>query len=48
MQSLEAEVIGSPRDASEGKWLLGGGIQILFTNKMYGRIDQKRYQRKQK
>ena len=41
--SLEAEVTGSPRDASEGKWLLSGRIEILCTYKVYERIDQKSY-----
>ena len=34
------------RDAPEGKWVLGGGIKISFIYKMYGRIDQKKYLRK--
>ena len=41
--SLEAEVTGSPRDASEGKWVLSGRIGILCTYKVYERIDQKSY-----
>ena len=41
--SLEAEVTGSPRDASEGKWVLSGRIEILCTYKVYERIDQKSY-----
>ena len=44
--SLKAEVTGSPRDAPEGKWVLGGGIEIPCTYKVYGRIDQKTYLRK--
>ena len=47
IQALEAEVTGSPRDASEGKWLLCGGIQIPCTYKMYERIHQKGHQRKE-
>ena len=41
--SLEAEVTGSPRDASEGKWVLSGRIEILCTYKVYERIDLKSY-----
>ena len=41
--SLEAEVTGSPRDASEGKWVISGRIEILCTYKVYERIDQKSY-----
>ena len=41
--SLEAEVTGPPRDASEGKWVLSGRIEILCTYKVYERIDQKSY-----
>ena len=44
MTRFEAGVTGSPRDAPEGKWALGGGIEILCTYKVYGRIDQKSYQ----
>ena len=39
--SLEAEVTGSPRDVPEGKWVLGGGIEVPCTYKVYGRIDLK-------
>ena len=41
--SLETEVTGSPRDAPEGKWILGGAVEIPCTYKVYGRIDQKSY-----
>ena len=43
MTRFEAGVTGSPRDAPEGKWTLGGGIEIPCTYKMYGRMDQKTY-----
>ena len=46
MTRFEAGVTGSPRDAPEGKWVLGGGIEIPCTYKVYGRIDQKSYLRK--
>ena len=39
--SSQAEVTGSPRDAPEGKWVLGEGVEIPCTYKVYGRIDQK-------
>ena len=44
--SLKAEVTESPRDATEGKWVLSGKIEIPCTYKVYGRIDQKSYLRK--
>ena len=43
--SLEAGVIGSPRDDAEGKGVLGGGIEIPCTYKVYGKIDQNSYLR---
>ena len=46
MTHFEAGVTGSPRDAPEGKWVLGGGIEIPCTYKVYGRIDQKSCLRK--
>ena len=46
MTRFEVEVTGSPRDAPEGKWVLGGGTEIPCTYKVYGRIDQKIYLRK--
>ena len=41
---------GSPRDTPEGKWVLGGGIEIPCIKKSvcYGRIDQKSYLHKKK
>ena len=39
--SLEAKVTGSPRDAPEGKYVLGRRIEIPCTYKVYGRIDLK-------
>ena len=44
--SLKAGVTESPRDATEGKWVLSGKIEIPCTYKVYGRIDQKSYLRK--
>ena len=44
--SLKAEVTGSPRDVTEGKWVLNGKIEIPCTYKVYRRIDQKSYLRK--
>ena len=41
--SLEAEVTRTPRNAPEGKWVLSGGIEILCTYKVSGRIHQKSY-----
>ena len=43
MTRFEARVTGSPTDAPEGKWVLGGGIEITCTYKVYGRINQKSY-----
>ena len=43
MTRFEAGITGSPIDAPEGKWVLGGGIEIPCTYKVYGRIDQKSY-----
>ena len=34
--SVEAEVIGHPRDAAEGKWTLGGGIEVPCIYRIYG------------
>ena len=48
MTRFEAGVTGSPRDASEGKWVLVGGLEIPCTQKVYGRIDQKSQLRKKK
>ena len=48
MTCFEAGVTGSPRDASEGKWVLVGGLEIPCTQKAYGRIDQKSQLRKKK
>ena len=41
MTRFEAGVTGSPRDAPEGKWVLGRGIEIPCAYNVYGRIDQK-------
>ena len=46
MTRLEAGVNGSLRDVPEEKWVLGGGIEIPCTYKVYGGIDQKSYLRK--
>ena len=34
--SDEAEVTGYPRDAAEGKWSLGGGIEVPSIYRFYG------------
>ena len=34
--SVEAEVTGHPCDAAEGKWTLGGGIQVPCICRFYG------------
>ena len=36
MLSVEAEVTGHPRDATEGKWTLGGGIEVPCIYRFYG------------
>ena len=46
MTPSEAGVTGSPRDVAEGKWVVGGGVEIPCTCKVYGRINQKSYLRK--
>ena len=46
MTPFEAGVTGSPRDVPEGKWVVGGGVEIPCTCKVYGRINQKSYLRK--
>ena len=42
MTRFEARVTGSPRYAHERKWVLGGGVEIPCTYKVYGKIDQKK------
>ena len=34
--SVEAEVTGHPRDAAEGKWTLGGGVEVPCIDRFYG------------
>ena len=34
--SVEAEVTGHPRDEAEGKWTLGGGIEVPCIHRFYG------------
>ena len=34
--SIETEVNGHPRDAAEGKWMLGGGIEVPCIYRFYG------------
>lgn len=36
MLSVEAKVTGDPRDAAEGKWMLGGGIEVPCIYRFYG------------
>ena len=43
MTRFERGVTGTPRDAPERNWVLAGGIEIPFTYKVYGRINQKSY-----
>ena len=33
---VEAEVTGHPRDATEGKWNFGGGIEVPCIYRFYG------------
>ena len=42
---MEAIVKGEPRDALEGKWTLGGGIEIPCIYILYGSKTNKRYVR---
>lgn len=44
--SMEAEVTGPPTDAPEGKWVLGGGIEIPCSYKIYGMKNKKSELRK--
>ena len=39
--SAETEVIGHPRDAAEGKWTLGGGIEVPCIYRIYGSKNSK-------
>ena len=48
MNSFEGGVTGSPRDAPEKKWFLGGRIEIPCPYESYGGTDQKEYLRKKK
>ena len=34
--SVQAEVTGYPRDAAEGKWTLGGEIEVPCIYRLYG------------
>ena len=36
MHSVQAEVTGHPRDAAEGKWMLGGKIEGPCIYRCYG------------
>ena len=40
---FEGGVTGPARGVPEEKWILGGGIEIPCTYKVYGWIDQKSY-----
>ena len=33
---MDSEVTGDPRPAPEGKWVIGGGIEIPCKYKLYG------------
>ena len=46
IQSMEGEVTEPPRDAPEGKWVLGGGIEIPCTYKIYGMKEKRKKLRK--
>ena len=39
--SVEAEVIGRSCDAAEGKWTLGGGIEVRCNYRFYGPKNSK-------
>ena len=41
MLSVEAKVTGDPRDAAEGKWMLGGGIEVPYIYRFYGLKESK-------
>ena len=43
---MEAVVNEEPRDALEGKWTSGGGVEIPCTYNLYGDKTNKRYVRK--
>ena len=42
MTRFETEVVGSTGDAPEGKWILGGGIEIPCKHKVYEGIGPKK------
>ena len=42
MTRFETEVAGSTGDAPEGKWILGGGIEIPCKHKVYEGIGPKK------
>ena len=44
---MEAVVNGEPRDALEGTWTLGGGVEIPCIYNLYGDKINKRYVRKE-
>ena len=46
VESMEAVVMEMPREAPEGKWTLGGGIEIPCIYKLYGLKKNKRFVRK--
>ena len=43
MIRFDAGVTGSPKDAPEGAWVLGGGTEIPCTCKVHERSKQKSY-----
>ena len=47
VEYMEAVVTEMPRDALEGKWTLGGGIEIPCVYKLYGlKINKRRVRKK--
>ena len=46
MTRFDAGVTGSPKDAPEGAWVLGGGTEIPCTCKVHERSKQKSYLQK--
>ena len=36
IETMDSEVTGDPRPAPEGKWVIGGGIEIPCKYRLYG------------